>query len=705
MVKFSFSNTFKIAVLLIASFSACNTEDFEFDKMAGAVDWKPELFAPIATGSYILDDFINLIDDAESTIQTDNEGLLHIVYLQDSIFSYEASELVEFPTQFSLGNQQFTFSDIDLEDIYISANVSLDLLTQTVPAFAPLASLDGSNEPFPSVSNITAGNYNITNISEFEYITVNSADVALEINNNLPVQFSATIELYDNDNLITVASFSFQDILPGNSASITEAISNISISDNLQTIIRDFSTPGSANELIDLSDDIALNFTFANVAFSAGSIKIPQYSFDEINDEHYFQVGGLSGEEVKVFQSTIKEGTIDITLNSNIAVAGTIEIELISATLNGNPAIFQLNMNGSQTAFNEQIDISGLDIDMTTGSTNDNNTIPYRATIHLTASTGFVQILPSDIIDVSVSINGVMPSYVEGDFGSQIVDIDPGEIDMDIDLWDLVDGSFELSNPQLNLFIENSVGLPLLVNADFTAYNSDGGSADLNPDSMEIAYPESPSEGTVKDTITYDKTNSNIIEFIAISPSEKIEYSGTVQFNPDGPVTAPETNFITDESSILIGLEANLPLELETSLLVIKDTIALDSESISGVDSIGLLLNVNNGIPLDFTITFSFVDTISRTQIGKQFETNKLLAAEINPEGIVTAKTSTSTEFKLDSKDFNNFENANGIAMKIELNSPSQGEVPGRIFADSELDVSIGIKAIVSPEDLMDSNN
>jgi hypothetical protein len=605
-----------------------------------------------------------------------------------------------------IDNQQLEFKDLDLGDMYFSTGVSLDLLTQTVPAFAPLALLDGLSGPFPAVSNLPAGNFPIADITEFEYVVVDSASMELKAVNNFPIKTSIIVDLYNKLNLLdTIASFDFPDIPPGDSASSKIIIRNISISNSLQVSIRELSTPGSLDAPVNLNDEISLNFTFEDIAFSEGKVKLPEISFDEISDEHHFDIQGLGSENVKIHDITMESGTIDIQVNSDIAISGTMELELTSATIDGNPAVFQIDLDASQQAFTEQIDISDLDIDMTTGTTFDSNTIPYRVSVSLDSTIGFVQIFPTAVIDVNIALNGATPSYIAGDFGYQVVDIDQGEIEMEIELWDRIDGGFGLLNPQLTLFISNSVGIPLQLNAQFTAYNNQGKSEDLNPAIMDVGYPELPSDGTVNSTITYDNSNSDIVDFIALPPGDMIEYSGTVEFNPSGSVDPAKPNFITNESEVTIGVEANLPIELQTDLLSIKDTMPMDPSEINGVDSLVLMLFTTNGIPLDISLGLTLVDTITGTPLGKQFGTGTILAAEADAEGNVTAPTISSTEIVLAAEDFENFESATGMAIEAKLNSPEAGTKPAKLFANSEFSISIGIRTIISPLDLMESSN
>lgn len=678
------------------------SDDFEFEKFAGPVNWNPEIYAPVAHGNFTLADFLNVIDDEDSTIQTDGEGLVHIIYVEDSIFSYEASELVDFPQNIAMADTLLQFNDIDMGECYFSTAVTLDLLSQRLSDFNPLRAADGSNAPFPPVDNTNAGNFNILDVNEFEYVSIDSAEMALRVVNNLPVEISIGIDLYDVTNGYIVAGFDLPPIAPGDSVSSINPIADVTISNNLQVRLRNLSSPGAADAPVNLSDEISLRFTLNNIAFSEGSIKIPELSFEEISDEYSLTIAGAGGEDIKLFRGVIKTGTININLNSDIPLNGAMMLELPSAkNSDGSPAVIPITFNNSQSSFTYHIPISGIDIDMTTGTTGY-NTLPVRVLVRLDETTGYVPIVSEDKISVSVSLSNAEPSYISGDFGKQAVNIDQGEIDLDIDLLNRLYGKFILEEPQLKLSVQNSVGVPSRFYGNFKAFGSGNEQVDLNPDPLDVAYPKLVAEGEAEGTLIYDRSNSNIVDFIALPPN-RIEYSGYVLFNPDGAADQAQPNFITDESAVTIGIEADMPIDLKTELLGILDTMAMDPSDFEGIDSVSVMLFVTNGIPLDISLELSFVDTITGTGMGKEHETGVILAAETDSEGNVTGKTITSTEIVLASEDFYNLKNATGIAIDAKLNSPEGGSVPARIYADSEISISIGIRTVVSGDDLTDS--
>jgi hypothetical protein len=187
------------------------------------------------------------------------------------------------------------------------------------------------------------------------------------------------------------------------------------------------------------------------------------------------------------------------------------------------------------------------------------------------------------------------------------------------------------------------------------------------------------------------------VDFIALPPDDKIEYSGSVLFNPHGAVNPSTPNFITDQSKLVLGLMADLPLEIQSQGFEINDTLDLNMDNVNQVDSVTLIATITNGIPLDFRFEIAFIDTFSGTQYGNPISTPPISGAKTDDQGNYLQPTITKTEIELTPDKINDLNQSNGIALKIRLASPNQGSTPARIYSDSEFRVSLGVKVIANP--------
>ena len=683
----------------VALLHSCNTDEFNFDKMAGPVDWKPAFYLPLAQGNYTVQDFVDQIKDADSLLQSDSNKLMHIIYSEDSIYEFDASSLVNFPANQTINSEVVRVNSVQLADASFTGAVSLDNLTGAVPVLAPLRVYDGQTVPFPSVNAANAGGYDPTGVNSFLEVTFQSGALSLTLVNNYPVEVSGTFHLVDLNNPGTSLQFVFNNVPSGEQSTKSVSLADVSLSNRLRFELVDFSTPGSSVPvLIQLTDALSLNFQVTDATISQGSVMVPDQDVYSHSGEFIFSIDGLNNHPVKVFNAEVESGRLAVTVNSSIHAAGKIQIELPSIAKNGQPAVFDILTDGAQTSYHKEFDLTGYTIDLTQGTNQRYNVLPYTSSVHLFSSEEeYVTINATDQVSFSAGLKNVRVGYIEGDLGQESINIDPGEFRFNIGELNKLNGDFRLLNPELSLKITSSVGVPAVLNANFKGYNTDGKTADLNPSPMAVPYPASLDQGTINGTITHDKNNSKIVDFIALPPDDKIEYSGSVLFNPHGAVNPSTPNFITDQSKLVLGLMADLPLEIQSQGFEINDTLDLNMDNVNQVDSVTLIATITNGIPLDFRFEIAFIDTFSGTQYGNPISTPPISGAKTDDHGNYLQPTITKTEIELTPDKINDLNQSNGIALKIRLASPNQGSTPARIYSDSEFRVSLGVKVIANP--------
>ncbi|GET27045.1 hypothetical protein [Prolixibacter sp. NT017] len=684
---------FLVVLLGIALLNSCSTGEFNFDKMAGPVNWKPSLYLPLAHGNYTVQDFVDKIDDPDSLLQSDSNNLLHIIYTEDSIYQFDAASMVNFPANQTIQSDAVTVDSVQLADASFTSAVTLDALTLAVPSLTPLRAYDGQSTQFPAASTNNAGSYYPTSLNSFQQVTFQNGTLSLTMVNNYPVEVSATFTLVDPNNLSTSLQFVFSNVASGGTQTQTVSLANVSLSDQLHFNLTSFSTPGSTTAVpIRLADELQLNFQITNAVLSQGSVMIPDQDVSSTSGEYTFSINGLNNQPVKVFKTEVKSGVLAVDVNSTVAAAGRVRIELPTAMKNGQPAVFDILTDGTQASYHQEFDLSGYTIDLTQGANQNYNVLPYTSSVHLFKSPSYVNINPTDQVSFSADMNNIQVGYIEGDLGQESITIDPGSFQFNIGGLSNLNGNVQLPNPKLSLKVTSSVGVPATLNANFKGYNTDGQTADLNPSPMAVPYPTSRAQGTINDTITYDNGNSDIVNFISLPPDDKIEYSGTVSFNPNGAADPATPNFITDQSKLMVGLMADLPLEIQSQGFDIHDTLDVNMDNVDQVDSVTLVMNITNGIPLDFQFEMAFIDTLSGTQYGNPISSETISAAQTDEQGNYQQPTITQTEIVLSPDQINDLNQSNGIALRVHLASPNQGLTPARIYSDSPLNVSLGVK-------------
>jgi hypothetical protein len=212
---------------------------------------------------------------------------------------------------------------------------------------------------------------------------------------------------------------------------------------------------------------------------------------------------------------------------------------------------------------------------------------------------------------------------------------------------------------------------------------------------FDLPVPEKIDQGIITGNISYDKQNSNIVEFIALPPTGEIDYAGQIEFNKTNTVTAQNPNFMDTDASLSIDLGLNLPMELQINKLGFKDTTSISGKDFNDVESADLIINALNGIPLDIDLQLLFVDTITGHQFGASKSTKVLSAAKVNAQGEISPVQSSQT-FSLDQTEMVNLRKANGLVLSGTVSSPDGGATVAPLYSDSEIKLNVVVKSKVN---------
>jgi hypothetical protein len=242
--------------------------------------------------------------------------------------------------------------------------------------------------------------------------------------------------------------------------------------------------------------------------------------------------------------------------------------------------------------------------------------------------------------------------------------------------------------------MHNSVGMAAEVKMNMSATSKKGNTDSLirNPASFNIPVPADITSPIVTGTVDYTKQNSNIVEFIALPPNSKIDYSGEINFNKGNVVTLLNPNFITAESTFSADMALELPMELQINTLSFSDTTAISGKDFDKVESAELLINVKNGIPLDMDMQLVFIDTIAKIQLGSSKRTQILSAAKIDASGEYIPVESSHT-FILDPNEIESLRKANAVVFSGRVISPLGENQVISILSTSRIELKTVIKS------------
>ncbi len=677
--------------ILLFGISGCNLDKLDFSKLSSELNLNPEIVAPIARANISVLDLIKTANN-EDLISTDPNGLLIIKYSQKDIYNYKVRDFLSIPDQQKFNLDGNTLGEISFDDILISRKISLnDCVKSFNGELNFIIPYDGKNTVFPQFSYAGAAvQFDLNSISDFKSVTISTGTLEIAMQNKLKIPVKIAGNLFDTVNKRKIADFDLGTIQPDQIGKTTISLSGIEISNLAELRLVTFETPGSAAPiLINLEDYFDLAFNLRNLSVSKGNLIVEPQTLASVTDAFNMF---FPEPDFKAFKAVLKSGILTIKTINTTKLTGSISLVLPEIKKNGVAIKVNIPLNGITTT----LDLSGVDMNFSSIAGHPYNRIPFSYSIEINKSNGYIDYVSTDLIKMEVALTNLDYKSIHGDFGVRQIVVDYGEFDMNIDVLDKIGGGFKLINPKVELVLRNSIGMPAKVNMNFNAYDNSGNTVALNPPVIDIPVPANISAGFVTKSFVFDKLNSNVVNFMALPPSDKISYSGLVSFNPSQTVTAQNPNFLDLEKAIFaLDMNLEIPLELQIKNLEIRDTTAISKGEYDNLESIDLILNAKNGIPLDIDMQLFFVDTISNKQFGSSKKTKILAAAQVDEAGKITPVQSSQT-LSLDAAEMSNLRKANGIVFTGSLSSPSGGTKTATLYSASKLELSVVIKSKIN---------
>lgn len=685
------------AVLLL--FNGCNLDNIDMGKMSDKINWNPEMVAPIAKANVTVWDLVKgATKNNVMGITKDPTGLIKIVYTQKNLFQYKGSDLIKFPVKENFSTGDKVLGDILPNDIHFSKNITLkDMAGQTNGAMSGIVAFDGKPVPFfPKIllpEIVTK--FSLDDITNFQSLTLSKGTLQITLKNNLQVAITLLQgSFFDVGNGKEIKGFKFENVQPGETKVLSaEDVAGAQLSNQLEFRMTSFESPQSATPvLINVQDYFNLSFDLVGLSISSGKLQVKEPT----------PIQGSQGEfefnfpdsGTKAFSAVIKKGTLSIGSRNTSQISGSVDLKLKEIIQkDGSPIVAHIPLGGNSTT----IDLAGAAINFSSNPDSPYNSIPYEYSIVANSTPGYVDYYSTDSIRLDMKLNDIEFKSFSGDFGKQSITIAPNKFNMNVDLFDKIDGMLKLANPSLVLTIHNSMGIPALVEIGLQGSNKSGTQDTLllNPPWFELPVPANINQGIITQNITFNNKNSNIVEFMALPPTGEIYYKGKIGFNMINPVTALNPNFLDMDATLNIDLGLELPLELQINKLGFKDTTSISGDNFKDIETVDLIVNAINEIPLDIDLQLLFVDTISKQQLGASKITKLLSAAKVDPSGKITSVESSQT-FSLDKADMDKLRKANGLVFSGTLSSPNAGSTVAPLNSNSKINLNVVIKSKVN---------
>ena len=476
-------------------------------------------------------------------------------------------------------------SDVKLIDIFPDLSILLDGTTDTIP--------EDTGIPAPIYRNI--------NFDSFTEATFTSGQIELEIVNNLVIELGAPLKVYllktdlsyiigtDGD---TAKAEWNQGIMPGNSSTETIPLANKTLPGEL--IIKVVGVVCGSDSAEIIVNDASKNSSFKvnaeakNLEVSSAIADLPSQSIEDSTE-----VDMDISNSNKIQSATIKNGTLEININNNLALDSKIililnNLKSPSDQSFSTDSITILGNNNSNNSYN--IENYKLEFDDM-----DNPKVTYKYSVR-TLSEDNVTINSTDNVEVELSIHGNNPtdpisfSQITGKFSQDaITTIDSIEID---EATKITNANF--SSGKLTMNIVNNLGIAADINYQINEIVKDNG------DTLNSTIHLDGSSIPVIDEIFLDTYNMQFSD-ATIGFPQIIHYTSSVQLDAsiiqtlflDNNISVNFTMNNLDFSSVE-GIIDSMEIEIDPISTSIEDI----PEEMEGINfsNIKMVINLQSDI-------------------------------------------------------------------------------------------------------------
>lgn len=672
--------------------------DEDLSKLSDQLNMDVQLAIPLVHSTTTLYDL--LPDDDH--IQIDDDNFIRIVYRDENFTTVNSDSLLDVENQpHSIQSMELGSIEIDdYEDAFrmtilqLSQNIEDTVLGSNFPTGVEYSDEHGSAY-FPPIPPQSAGYYSRPGPDAFQYVYVETGIISIELYNEMPVEIThISMTLMNTVDSSLIGNFYFNNVPINQSQAYEIYVELDTIHSDLMMFVDILELEGSGtnpfNEdtYVPLSYDQGVDVTVItrDMIVKEGLVRFPEKEgpSDTIIVDLQFDNG------MELSYMDVIEGDFAYSFESSVKTEILLDVEIPSLK-NSLGEMFTYSILVSNTEnIGEQFNsypIDGYSFDLSNAA-NKLEVYYSTTTVPTPDSQDHVVFSEHDTVRVSIGIDNMEFSYIEGYFGEVERQINESQLDLDFSALQKIATGIQIETPLLTFFADNTMGIPFEINLNLSGINS-GEVVNLNGPPLQI--PANQLSNSI-----YNKDNSQLVDLIALSPEQMI-YSGSAISNPLGNLGVP--NFIAPGTGLEIGFEMDLPLHLRIEDAEMRDTLSLDFESIVSegttddldlVESVILHFNVENGFPFDCFVKVFMMDSVTQLALDS-LELNLLEAAPVTEFGIVESPKSYNFEIELTTNQIISLIESNQAIISVFMSTFENETTAVKLYTDYEFVLGIGV--------------
>ncbi|MFN8205823.1 MAG: hypothetical protein U0T82_00240 [Bacteroidales bacterium] len=453
-----------------------------------------------------------------------------------------------------------------------------------------------------------------------------------------------------------------------------------------------------ASDIIEIPDQKFDQF------FVRSEISLPEI-IDSVVVKKSKNYGFTLNQDEEIDSLVMNSGILRYDISSSFLNTGILEISSPKMFKNKRPYFQQMQIGNTTGDFHDTIDYDLTNTSLQLTRSNDSTYVPLFFKLKLFNDGNPLRSGDSVLVDISFLDLDFHILY--GNIGYKSFLNYQGEIQMNL-FQNPLGGEIEFAEPSFDINIQNSFGVPIVVQLSNVSTESERTGQNVNitfpPDEnpITIQYPSLEELGVTKETVvTFDNISPPINQVIKTEPG-KLKF--TADAYTDTSLQAPG-NFIIDTSKFIADLNVNLPLWLRAGNFALEDTMDFDLKEMFDnpaiIDTLVVKLDVENGLPMDLGIQIMFtdenynvLDILYDPSYLPQVRSGKLDAGfRVNQE---TGKTSWSTFGTLGPAKVKRIENAKYAIISASITTTDFNTDPDlkvKFYSDYKMDFKLAVKA------------
>lgn len=399
--------------------------------------------------------------------------------------------------------------------------------------------------------------------------------------------------------------------------------------------------------------------------------------------------GGSQLDKV-VFQT----GSMNIAFTSNFEHSGNLLVTIPELRLNGSPfsQTYPINYTSGAVTVDIDIPLAGYEMDLDNGS--GPNTFPINYTLTLNQGGGATP-TPANQVQINHSFNQLRMAFADGYFGNFNLEINPGEVSLDIAQNN--PGAIYFEDPRFKLKVKNTIGAEMNVSIDDLYATGDPGQTDIDISSLiptgQFLIPSAPAVGDSAYLEYYFTQNNSNIKPIVNTGYDKIYYDVGASVNPNGPVY----NFASLNNSVEVIAEIELPFWGYSDHFTIIDTVEVPfDEAADFADNVerGLLrVNSVSHFPVDGLLKLYMADENYNVVDSVLTDGSYVIrSGTVNADGKTISATQTNNDIELDRDRIDALFASKYLFIAADITTTDDADRNIKLYAEDNIEIHIGLR-------------